>query len=167
MLKPLSHPSRLSYIRIMGSVSNSVVNNSSCPFVVHKVQLWQKIKQEEEQYGFHVSPLEATAGHVLLNNQNRTAKEKHTSSEVHHRADSGSVPAFHLLFLDTPQWLLLSGERLQVYIIGRDGTYKGVSAIYKDRKFVLLWNQRRDVFLSLQAPNHSMPLKLDYHEFIC
>ncbi|GKE14252.1 hypothetical protein Tco_1421829, partial [Tanacetum coccineum] len=28
-----------------------------------QVQLWQKIKQEEEQYGFHVSPLEATAGH--------------------------------------------------------------------------------------------------------
>ncbi|GJX11787.1 RNA-directed DNA polymerase, eukaryota [Tanacetum coccineum] len=96
------------------------------------VQLWQKIKQEEEQYGFHVSPLEATAGHVIIGTTKpRTAKEKHTSSEVHHRADSGSVPAFHLLFLDTPQWLLLSGERLQVYIIGRDGTYKGVSAIYK------------------------------------
>nr|GEZ72768.1 hypothetical protein [Tanacetum cinerariifolium] len=30
---------------------------------------------------------------VLLNNQNKMAKEKHTSSKVHHRADSGSVPA--------------------------------------------------------------------------
>nr|GEX72377.1 hypothetical protein [Tanacetum cinerariifolium] len=30
---------------------------------------------------------------VLLNNQNKTTKEKHTSSEVHHRADSESVPA--------------------------------------------------------------------------
>nr|GEV43130.1 hypothetical protein [Tanacetum cinerariifolium] len=30
---------------------------------------------------------------VLLNNQNRIEKEKHICSEVHHRADSGSVPA--------------------------------------------------------------------------
>nr|GFC45467.1 hypothetical protein [Tanacetum cinerariifolium] len=35
------------------------------------------------------------------------------------------------VLLDTPQWLLLNGERLQVYIIGGDGTYKGVAAIYK------------------------------------
>nr|GFD39461.1 hypothetical protein [Tanacetum cinerariifolium] len=35
------------------------------------------------------------------------------------------------VLLDTPQWLLLSGERLQVYIIGGDDIYKGVAAIYK------------------------------------
>nr|GEW27143.1 hypothetical protein [Tanacetum cinerariifolium] len=29
-----------------------------------KVQLWQKVKQEDEQYGFHVSPLEAAVGNV-------------------------------------------------------------------------------------------------------